>query len=213
MKKELYKKIKAQIKGPVKNFLFIFVLTFVFIYFAFNFEVIYKNIKYEIEKRLPGKVNIIGEAAIIEVLKGGKEAKLTQDIIFIPKINVEAPIIIPKSNSKSDLLEALKNGVILRPDFSLPGENGITVIEGHSSPNLAGFGKYNSVFSLLGKLEYGDKIIVYYNKKEYKYKVIKKIIFKPEDDIQNIANKADLFLVTCWPIGTNFKRIGIQARY
>ncbi len=210
MRKEA-KKWLALIKGRFKTFLYFFISTFILIYGIFNFGAIYKNIKYEIEKRFPGKVNIWGEAAIIEMAKSKKE-EIEGNILFIPKIKVEAPIIIPESNSKQDMLKALKNGVIFHPNFSLPDKGGLVVIEGHSSPNLAGFGKYNNIFALLGKLEYGDEVLIYYNKEKYKYKVFRKIIFKSDENIYNLAKNEDLFLITCWPVGTNFKKIGVSAR-
>lgn len=202
-------------KREFKKFLCIFVLTFALIFVGFNFEAIYKNIKYELDRIFSGKTSVIGESEIVSILKensGEKSNKDNLNILFIPKISVQAPILIPTSISNRDTLNALKNGVALYPHYALPGRRGMTIISGHSSPNIAGLGKYNTVFALLGKLEHGDKIIIYYSQKEYHYKVIRKFVFAPNKEFsKDESNNSNLLLISCWPIGTNFKRIGVEA--
>jgi LPXTG-site transpeptidase (sortase) family protein len=207
---------KKSIRGETKRFLYFFVPVFLLVVFVFNFGVIYQNIKYYIDNFLPGKTKILGEAAIIKNMGSGyKEVKEKKvNTLLIPKISIEAPILVPNSRSERDMLDVLKNGVALYPNSALPGKKGTTIISGHSSPNLFSFGKYNTVFSLLNKLQYGDNIVIYYNQKKYDYKVIRKFTFAPNKEFSETEkNRSDLLLISCWPVGTNFKRIGVEAKF
>lgn len=206
------KKIKKTTK-ELKKFLFIFIPVFLIVVLFFNFGAIWSNLEYELNKIFPGKTNVVGDAATIEKLDNGSTEIPQQEIkdaLFIPKINLEAPISIPKTKSNKDVLNALKEGVALYPDSALPGKEGTTIINGHSSPSLFSFGKYNTVFALLNKLQKGDIITIYFQKTKYNYKVINKFIFAPQDPVLQSKN-SDLLLISCWPVGTNFKRIGVEA--
>ncbi len=202
----------------LKKFFFIFILVFLILFFIFNFGSFWANIRYAFLQIFPGKTKFFGEATTIE--KDTKDndnigIDLSKDIIFIPKIGVEAPIILPKGTTEKDFLSALKEGVVLNPEFSSPGSEGITVILGHSSPNIHSIGKYNNVFSLLNKLEKGDIITIYYQKQKYNYKVTLKYTFSPGEENLKVRDtkNSTLLLITCWPIGTNFRRLGVEAEF
>lgn len=75
-------------------------------------------------------------------------------------------------------------------------------------------GEYNDVFALLDKLDDGDEIIVYYNQQKFVYRVNKKDVILPGDVSVLQKDKTDhseLNLMTCWPIGTTFKRLIVSA--
>lgn len=197
-------------KKDLTKFIYLFIFIFLILSVGLNFESFQQNFKYRLSKILPGKIEIIGEAARTRY----KEEILYQpDTLFIPEIDVRAPIIIPKSEKEEDILLALKEGVALHPSFSLPGQKGITIIYGHSSPHLYPLyrGKYNTVFTLLDRLESGDDITLYFDNNKYSYKVINKYIFLPQEEIPEEKERSILFLVTCWPLGTNTKRKVIEA--
>jgi len=105
---------------------------------------------------------------------------------------------------------------LLYPDFSKPGEEGQTIILGHSAPPGWPDINYDNIFSNLGELEKGDKIFVYYNHKKYTFEVFDKKIFYPsEEDKFLYPDRQDdslLILLTCWPPGKDFKRLAIFAR-
>lgn len=134
---------------------------------------------------------------------------IADNSILIPKTNTRAPIIWGRSTNPDAILEELKNGTVLYPDSSLPGQGGTTVILGHSSSNLP-WNEYSNVFSLLHKLEAGDFIYLKYRGDFYVYRVDQKLtgsVFTlAKTDIQG-----DLVLSSCWPVGSDQGRILITA--
>ena len=133
----------------------------------------------------------------------------TPNSISIPKINISAPIIQVPSDSGKTILNALKSGVVLYPGSTNPGQNGSTVIIGHSSSNPP-WTKYSAIFSLLNKLAPNDLINISFGGKEYTYQI--KAIEK--GSVQYILNSGlggDLVLSSCWPVGTDKGRIVVVA--
>src|SRR5205807_1584685 len=79
----------------------------------------------------------------------------------------------------------------------------------HSSLNFWDIYRYNSVFTLLRKVEVGDLVAVFYQGNRYDYKVVDKKIVPPTDT-SILTSKADgkqLTLQTCDPPGLNLNRI------
>lgn len=139
----------------------------------------------------------------------------TPDGVYIFKTGTYAPLVIENSRDEKVLYNALKSGVLLYPGSVNPGENGSTVILGHSSGFAWSEGNYKSVFALLNKLEEGDLIRVHFGGEEFTYKVQKSNILsvsKANDAVNNSnSNSNTLFLSSCWPIGTAWNRIVITA--
>ncbi len=129
--------------------------------------------------------------------------------IVIPKINISAPIIQVSSSDDKTILNALKVGVLLYPGSAYPGQNGSTIIVGHSSSNPP-WTKYSAIFSLLNKLAPNDLINISFGGKEYTYQV--RAIEK--GSVQHILDSGlggDLILSSCWPVGTDKGRIVVVA--
>ncbi|MFH0912546.1 MAG: class E sortase [Patescibacteria group bacterium] len=132
--------------------------------------------------------------------------------IIIPKINVDAPIVFPQSAANKSILDAIQNGVAHYPGTALPGRVGNVFVTGHSSYYWWSGGKYNRIFTLLDKLQPNDLVYVYYEGKEYIYKVRDSIIVLPsQTDVLNPTASATLSLMTCTPVGTNLKRLVVRA--
>ena len=132
-----------------------------------------------------------------------------QNVISIPKIGVSAPIIQTNDSSDTAILAALKNGVVLYPGSSNPGQPGSAVIIGHSSSDLP-WTKYSAVFSLLGKLQPDDLIYVKFNGVEHTYR-IRTIQKGSAQQLVDAGLAGDLVVSTCWPIGTDTNRIAVSA--
>jgi sortase A len=130
----------------------------------------------------------------------------------IPKLNIEAPVIQNVDpNDKKKYNEALKTGVLHFPGTALPGQDSNIFIYGHSS-SAVDSGPYSKIFAPLDKLEKNDVIMIFYNGQEYKYQVIeKKIIDKNDISVLKPTEKETLTLMTCWPVGTDQKRLIIRA--
>lgn len=145
-------------------------------------------------------------------LKVGPEPKL-----IIPKINVDAPTVYGVDSANVDAVENnLRNGVVHYPianASSNPGQNGATVILGHSSNDVFDNGAYKFVFVQLSKLEKGDTFYINYEGTRYTYSVTKKEIIDPKEinKVTGDPSKPTAILITCEPPGTALKRLLVFA--
>lgn len=133
----------------------------------------------------------------------------TGNSISISKINIDAPIIQVVSNDEKTILNALKGGVVLYPGSTYPGQNGSTILVGHSSSNPP-WTKYSAIFSLLNKLALNDLINITFDGREYAYQIVS----IEKGSVQHILDSGlggDLILSSCWPVGTDNGRIAVVA--
>ena len=131
------------------------------------------------------------------------------EILFRAKIDPQRPA---QSLNEKDLQKDLEGGVIYLPGSTALNENGTIVIMGHSSAYPWYKGNYGSIFALLNKLNIGDKFTVFSKNKSFIYRVEGKEIKAPKDLIfEKDKNNAVLYLVSCWPINTAWKRIVIKT--
>jgi LPXTG-site transpeptidase (sortase) family protein len=137
--------------------------------------------------------------------------------VTLSKINVEAPMIWSQSDNEDAMLKDLENGLSHYPKSAAPGQNGNMIISGHSSNYVWAKGDYNHVFADLNDLAIGDVITIKTSQANgriitYQYKVTDKFIAAADDErIFSAANDPVLTLSTCWPIGTNLKRLIIKT--
>jgi len=142
----------------------------------------------------------------------------TQNILQLPKFNIEAPIWATSSSNLQDIYKLLRQGVVLFPGSTIPGGE-YAIILGHSSSYPWTPGRYKSVFSLLNEFSKGDLIYVFWDQKPMVFQVVEKQIFLPwpkgEYSTETIfppePNKKILILQSCWPVGVNFKRVAIKT--
>lgn len=131
------------------------------------------------------------------------------DVLLIPKLNVQTPIVIGASADASRILGDLEHGAVLYPGSAVPGK-GMSVIIGHSSSDNP-WAKYGKIFSGLGKLTPGDIIVIKHEGKDLTYVVNDKKTGSA-DKLGQAGVSGDLVLATCWPIGTDKERILITAQ-
>lgn len=145
-------------------------------------------------------------------MKVGPEPKL-----IIPKINVDTPIVYGTNVLDEPTVQNdLKKGVVHYPipnASSAPGQNGATVILGHSSNDVFDSGAYKFVFVQLSKLEVGDSFYAHHEGTRYTYSVTKKEIIDPTEINKVVGDptKPSMILITCDPPGTALKRLVIFA--
>ena len=130
-------------------------------------------------------------------------------LISISKIGVSSPVLEVSSTTNPVILKALKNGVVMYPGSSDPGENGTTIIIGHSS-SPPPWTKYSAIFSRLEKLSQDDIINLSFGGKDYTYRV-SSIQHGSVEELVNSGLGGDLILSSCWPIGTDQGRIVVVA--
>lgn len=138
----------------------------------------------------------------------GPEAKL-----IIPKINVDVPVDYAVATTNEQQIQvSLRDGAThynLPGASALPGQNGNTVILGHSSNDIFNQGAYKFVFVLLDRLQPGDVFYLHYNGTRYIYKVTSTKVINPTDlaALQTGTSKPMATLITCTPPGTALQRL------
>lgn len=137
--------------------------------------------------------------------------------IVVPKINVNSSVYPEVDPTKpSEYLPILKKGVAHSKGSSYPDEKGNVFLFAHSTDSFYNVTQYNAVFYLIGKLEKGDEVDIFYNKKRYKYEVVDKIVVEPNDINSylknNLKDEKTITLQTCYPPGTTLKRLLITAK-
>lgn len=148
-----------------------------------------------------------------EIKKISIDKRLFEFGLNITKISALLPVVANvDGTNKTAYNKALLSGVAHYKGTALPGEGSNIFIFGHSS-TWNGTGQYAEAFAKLNDLEKGDEVIVYYQNKEYKYKVTAKEIIAAEDfSYLEPTKKPQLTLMTCWPIGSNLKRLVVVAK-
>jgi LPXTG-site transpeptidase (sortase) family protein len=132
--------------------------------------------------------------------------------IEIAKIGVSAPVIQGvDGRNETTYDKALEGGVAQFKGTYLPGEGNNIFIFGHSSANKDGL--YAKIFANLNDLTTGDQIKINFNSKEHDYTVkSKKIVEATDLSSLNQTKNEQLTLMTCWPIGTDQKRLIVIAK-
>jgi len=197
-----------------------------------KFKKIDKDIEIQSENKKKWKKNLISKfsKAIKTKRSKGSRLKMPQapsmilpwdSRLIIPKIGKNVPIIFPSIENlrqgemdefKTDILKGLKEGVIHYPGTAKPGEEGNVFITGHSSYYPWDDGKYKDVFVLLDELEVNDEFTILYGQKDFHYKIFDKSVVNSADvDVMNQGSGEMVTLMTCWPIGTNLKRLILRA--
>lgn len=138
--------------------------------------------------------------------------ELTKFSIVIDKIDVVAPVIKNVDGRNEEVyMKELEGGVAHYEGTALPGENGNIFIFGHSS--VVDGGLYDEIFSRIDELEIGDHIRIFYEEEEYQYTIFeKKVIAENNLSVLRPTEEEQLTVMTCWPIGSNEKRIVVKAR-
>lgn len=137
--------------------------------------------------------------------------------VKIEKIAVDVPMIWTQSENEKISLKDLESGLSHFPKSAAPGENGNAIISGHSSNFVWAKGDYNYIFKNLNNLEKGDIVNIKTIQKNgkvfvYKYQINDKFVTTADDEkIFLETENPSLTLSTCWPLGTNLKRLIVKA--
>ena len=147
-------------------------------------------------------------------ISGDARIKFT---LMIKKLNVEVPVVLSQSTEENLIQKDLEKGVVHYPGTALPGERGNAYIAGHSSNYVWSKGAYNYVFKNLDGLLRDDTIDIiaqFGNGREitYTYFVGLNEEVAP-NDVRIFADtqSQELTLTTCWPLGSNARRLMIKA--
>lgn len=136
--------------------------------------------------------------------------------MIIPKINVDAPVVMEVGPSEQEQLAAMENGIahVRYPGASsVPGQVGNTVFSAHSSSDWTDMGDYKFIFVQLERMAVDDIIYINYNSTRYSYKVTNMDVVLPHeiDALRYDGDKPIITLITCVPLGTAEKRLLVRA--
>ncbi|MBU4210157.1 sortase [Patescibacteria group bacterium] len=198
----------------VSNLLLVFLLFYAFYLYGPLVRVIFK---YHFDKT---NLNLQPKPTVkpitsVELQPTIREIKKIESFkIRIDKIGAVADVKVGVSPfDEKKFKEVLSEGWIVHAKGSaLPGsgKGKMSYIFAHSTELGAGSVRKNSTFYLLGEMEDDDEIIVDIDGKEYVYRVYdKKVVEGGETEYLSYsdASRDVLILQTCWPIGTNWKRL------
>lgn len=142
------------------------------------------------------------------------EPKDTDFGIIIEKIAVNESVVANVDPaSKKEYQSALKKGVAHARGTAYPGETGNVYVFAHSTTNVWEAVSRKSYFTLLRKLENGDRVVVFYEGSRFDYVVYEKKIIDPSDtsDLTGYATRPILTLQTCEPPGSDARRLVVKA--
>jgi len=134
--------------------------------------------------------------------------------IVIPKIGVKIRTVLNIDAAQPEKYQSLLiDKAAHARGSSLPGEDNLIFIFGHSSAPLFNLQSFNPVFYLLKELEAGDQIILIHQGSLFFYQTEEKKVVDPKDltDVLDNQGQEKLILQTCWPPGTRWKRLLIIA--
>jgi LPXTG-site transpeptidase (sortase) family protein len=197
----------------------IFISTFVGAFLLLNIRFVEKNVQYW---AAPGTIqtrDTLQDAIRLLPLSENAQPKLLPDTarLVIDKIGVDAPVVFGVPPDNTLIYNRLEQGVVHYSSTAKPGSPGTAIVLGHSSAYPWYRGNYGAVFALLSKLNPGDRFYVQYSdNRTFVYQVHQSVIFNPfagDDRLQQLENAPGnhIILISCYPVGTNYKRIAIQA--
>lgn len=152
---------------------------------------------------------------IYSSLKSGRN-KSGGIYLTIEKLGIIRAPITPNvvvNNLRPDYLNALLNSLAHLEGTSLPGERGNSVIFGHSAlPYLYSPNNFQTVFTKIDELKFGDIIKVESGNKSLNYKVEKGGLIGKNTVISDFASsKPRLTLLTCYPPGFKSQKYAVRA--
>lgn len=159
-----------------------------------------------------------GPSRFADVLAGGSEiiVPVSTDFgIVIEKIGANAKVIsnVDPAN-EAEYTRALSEGVAHAKGTVFPGQKGNIYLFSHSTDAPWNIVRYNAIFYLLGKLDVGDRVSMFYRHRRYDYVIFDKTIAAPGDThfLTDSYEQSVLTMQTCDPPGTLINRLIIRAK-
>jgi LPXTG-site transpeptidase (sortase) family protein len=197
----------------------IFICTFAGAFTVLNIRFAAKEVQYLIA---PGTIktrNTLEDAIRLLPLAQNVQPKPLPNTahLVIDSIGVNAPIVFNVPDDNDLVYKNLEKGVVHYSSSTKPGMPGVAIILGHSSAYPWYNGNYGAVFALLSKLNPGERFYIQYeDNRTFVYEMKQAVIFNPfaKDGKLEALESApgnSIILLSCYPVGTNYKRIAIQA--
>ncbi len=188
--------------NPLIHNLLILSLYILGLYVLLNWGYVWKNIDYYLHPP--------GETASVPIRTD------TPNRIWIPSLDIEAPVVEPTESEESAFQVALAEGVVHYPGTAKPGAIGNVYLFGHSSDFPSKPGNYKTVFALLPRIKIGDEILVSDDKGQvFKYVAFETKVIKPSEvgyiKPELKPGEKMLTVQTSYPVGTALRRFIVLA--
>lgn len=142
--------------------------------------------------------------------------------IIVPSLWLDVPIVANENMQATDFAQAdfdkqLNEWVVKYPTTPAPGEEGNTLLFGHTSYVVRKSNPYGTIFKDLPKLKDNTLIQILREGNLYEYKVVDLFIVNPKQvndqylTYQN-AGGSYITLMWCYPLWTDKKRIMVVAK-
>lgn len=143
---------------------------------------------------------LISTAPALEV---SAEASIPADnTLVIPRIDLRTPIHDGATKA------TLAKGIWHQTNNTSPESGGNMVLAGHRFT----YKKSAAILYHLDKVQMGDNITVYWNKKRYDYKVVSIKTVDPNDEtVTQNTTESMLTIYTCTPLWSSKQRLVVQA--
>lgn len=124
------------------------------------------------------------------------------NVLVIPQIGVDGMIL------EGEVYRTLDTGIWRRPNTSTPDKGGNTVISAHRYMYTTG----PKTFYNLDKMKLNDEFIIFWEGKEYNYKVFEVLEVEPTQiEIEYNTDEPIVTLYTCTPLWTSSRRLVVKA--
>ena len=128
-------------------------------------------------------------------------------------VGISAPVEWNVPYSAKNIAVALQSGLAHVKGSAVPGESGTSIITGHSSNVAWARGAYKTVFAPLLKSKLGDQFSVTRDDTTYRYEVTEIYEVDPARvDLLNGSDTVAMRLITCTPLGSDKRRLIIDAK-
>ena len=136
---------------------------------------------------------------------------LTIEKLGIKRVPVSSNVFV--DNIRPSYLNSLLNTVGHLRGTPLPGERGNSVLFGHSALRyLFNPRNFQTIFTKIDELKYGDLILVESGEKIFKYRVEKGGLVAPKADLMDFASsKPRLTLLSCYPPGFKTQKYAVRS--
>lgn len=142
--------------------------------------------------------------------------------LLIPSLGLDVPIVVSENMSQEDFIKGkfedkLEEWIVKYPTTPAPGQEGNTLLFGHTSYVVRKDNPYGTIFKDLPKLKDSTLIQVLREGNLYEFKVVDLFIVNPKQvnaqymTYQN-AGGSYITLMWCYPLGTDNKRIMVVAK-
>lgn len=170
-------------------------------------------------KRYDEKLNATEAGQKTSIIKDIDNKDKNVFLLSVPKILAQANIVTNVSPSdRKTFNKILENGSVAMAtgsDSPGSGNGGSIYMFSHSTLQDIFGARKNAVFYLLGELKEGDQIYIYFEGNKYVYEVYKSEVVAGNETKYLDYREEDsevLILQTCWPLGTNWKRLLVFAK-